>query len=151
MLYRIVLFVHVMAVIMWIGTGIVFQVLAEQAARRGDATKTTALAALGTTFGKAYFPALAILVLLSGLWLVIDGEWGFDHVFVAGGLLGIVAAMVTGATVIGPTSERLQQSVAGGAASPDTNAHLVKLRDVGRIDLAVMTIVVFLMTYKPWG
>ena len=151
MLYRIMLFVHVMAVIMWIGTGIVFQVVAEQAARRRDATKTAALATLGTTFGKVYFPALAILVLLTGLWMVIDGEWGFDHVFVLGGLLGIVAAMVTGATVIGPTSERLQQSVAGGVASADTNEHLVRLRDVGRIDLVVMTTVVFLMTYKPWN
>ena len=150
MLYKIVLFVHVMAVIMWLGAGVVFQLLGERATASNDEAKMRTLISLGETFGKAYFGALTGTVLLSGLLLVIDGDWGFDHVFIIGGLIGIVASGAIGGAVIGPRSERLQERVGGGGAlDAEAVADIVKIKNVGRIDLSIMIVVVFLMTYKP--
>lgn len=150
MLYRILLFVHVMGVIMWLGAGTVFQFLAERATSTNDEGRMRTLVSLGDTFGKAYFGVLTALVLLSGLILVFDGDWGFDHVFIIGGLVGIVASGALGGAVIGPTSERLQERIGAGAPM-DAQAigDIIRIRNVGRIDLLIMTVVVFLMTYKP--
>ena len=151
MLYRILLFVHVVGVIMWVGAGVVFQLLAERATAANDEGKMRTLVSLGDTFGKAYFGALTAIVLLSGLVLVFDGDWGFDQVFVIGGLVGIVASGALGGAVIGPASERLQERVgAGGPIDAQAVADITRIRDIGRIDLTIMTVVVFLMTYKPF-
>ena len=150
MLYRVVLFVHVMGVIMWLGAGTVFLLLAERATGKNDEGRMRMLVSLGDTFGKAYFGGLTGLVLLSGLILVFDGDWGFDHIFIIGGLVGIVASGALGGAVIGPTSERLQERIgAGGPMDAEAIADIVRIRNVGRIDLTIMTFVVFLMTYKP--
>ncbi len=150
MLYRSLLFVHVMAVIMWLGAGIIFQLLAERATADNDEGKMRTLVALGDAFGKAYFGSLTAIVLLSGLSMVFVGDWGFGHVFVIGGLIGIVASGAIGGAVLGPVAERLQEQIGGGGAlDAQAVADITRLRDVGRIDLLIMTVVVFLMTYKP--
>ena len=150
MLYRILLFIHVTAVIMWVGAGVVFQLVAERATARNDEGKMRMLVSLGDTFGKAYFGVLTVTVLLSGLIMVFDGDWGFDEVFVLGGLVGVVASGALGGAVIGPVSERLQERIgAGGPFDAQAVADITKIRNVGRIDLTIMAVVVFLMTYKP--
>lgn len=150
MLYKLLLFVHVMAVILWLGAGTVFQFVAERATARRDEDKMRMLVSLGDSFGKAYFGVLTVLVLLSGVFMVIEAGWGFDQVFVIGGLAGIVASGGIGGAVIGPTSERLLERIGGGEPiDAAAVADFTKIRDVGRIDLSIMTIVVFLMTYKP--
>ena len=150
MLYKILLFVHVMAVIMWLGAGVVFQMMSERAVSSNDEGKMRAVVALGDTFGKAYFGGLTGLVLLSGLGMVLEGDLGFGHVFIIGGLVGIVASGAIGGAMIGPTSERLLERVKGGGPMDQQSvADFTRIRDVGRIDLAIMIVVVFLMTYKP--
>ena len=150
MIYRLLLFVHVMAVIMWLGAGVIFQTLAERAVGSKDEGKMRILVSLGDSFGKAYFGALTAIVLLSGLIMVFEGDWGFEHVFVLGGLLGIVASGALGGAVIGPVAERLQERIGGGAAMDEAAiVDITRIRDVGRIDLSIMIVVVFLMTYKP--
>ena len=150
MLYRILLFIHVAGVIMWVGAGTVFQLLAERATAQNDENRMRMLLTLGDTFGKAYFGVLTGVVLLSGMLMVFVGDWGFDQVFILGGLVGIVASGALGGTVIGPTSERLQQRVGDGQPlDAEAVADIARIRNVGRIDLVIMTLVVFLMTYKP--
>jgi hypothetical protein len=137
-----------MAVIMWLGAGIVFQLLAERAIATNDEGKMRMLVSLGDTFGKAYFGALTGTVLVSGLIMVFNGDWGFDHVFIIGGLIGIVSSGAIGGAVIGPLSERLQERT-NSAWDAQAIADITRIRNVGRIDLAIMIVVVFLMTYKP--
>lgn len=150
MLYKVLLFVHIMAVILWLGAGTVFQFVSERATARKDEDKMRMLVSLGDSFGKAYFGILTVLVLLSGVFMVLEADWGFEEPFVIGGIVGIVASGGLGGAVIGPTSERLLERIGGGAPiDADAVADFTKIRNVGRIDLSIMTVVVFLMTYKP--
>jgi uncharacterized membrane protein len=152
MLYRVLLFVHVMAVIMWLGAGIIFQVLAERATAGNNEGMIRTLVALGDTFGKTYFAPLTVVVLLSGLFMVFNGDLGFDHVFILGGLVGVITSGAIGATIIGPSSERLHEQIGAGEPIDDQALAVVtRMRNVGRFDFALMILVVFLMTYKPGG
>ena len=149
-MYRILLFVHVFMVILWVGPGILFQIFTERAASTGDTGILRTVIREGERLGKALFGPASLLVLATGIWLVLEGNWGFDQVFVVGGLVGVSASIAVGAVFIGPTVKRLEE----GLTTSDTLDHemkgsLMRLRNVGRVDALIMLVVVFLMTVKP--
>jgi uncharacterized membrane protein len=148
--YRILLFVHVLAVIGWLGAGIVFQILSERALGTRDDRKIQALLSMGDDLGPVYFGIVTVLVLITGIAMVLNGDWSFGEPFVIGGLAGIVSSGALGGAVIGPSSQRAQASFQeGGVVTPEIEGLLAKVRNFGRLDLALMIVVVFLMTYKP--
>lgn len=150
MLYRILLFVHVAGVILWVGGGMLFQILTEMAIKRRDVSQLGAISSSGERLGKTYFAPLSLIVLAAGIGLVLDGGWGFEEPFVVVGIVGLVASALIGAVLIGPTVIALRGAVAGatldGAAAERA---ATRLRDIGRIDTIIMAIVVFFMTVKP--
>jgi Predicted integral membrane protein (DUF2269) len=151
-LYGLLLFVHVASVIGWVGTGVVFQMLSERALPGGQADegRVRSLLNLGESFGPAYFGVLTLLVLATGIWMVLDADWGFDEPFVLGGIIGIVASGAIGGALIGPTSQKLQARVAeSGVITAEDTADIARIRSFGRIDMLIMLVVVFLMTVKP--
>ncbi len=149
-LYGVTLFVHVTAVIVWLGSGVVFLVLTERAAKSDDPARIRTLVDVGNSFGNAFFGLVAIVVLASGVWLVLEGDWGFDHLFIIGGLTGFVASAVIGGVAFGPAAERLEQNLTNATAiGPELRLDITKLRNIGRVDMGIMFIVVFLMTVKP--
>jgi hypothetical protein len=152
MTYRILLFVHVMGAILWFGGGVVYQLFTESIVKSDDMRRAKNFIEIGSTLGKTYFGPLTGIVLVAGIALVLNGDWGFDHVFVIGGLVGLVASASIGAVAVGGTVEKLQQGFAAPTVDePSQRALLLRLRTAGRIDAAIMTVVVFLMTVKPGG
>ncbi len=149
-LYDLLLFLHVSGVIVWVGAGVTFQVVSERAIGGRDLEKIRAITVVSDTLGKAYFGVLTLVVLLSGIALVFRGEWGFDHVFILGGLLGIVASGAIGGVGIGPTATRLGERLTSATSmDEEIEKDMRRLRNFGRLDLAIMVTVVFLMTVKP--
>lgn len=150
MLSRILLFVHVMGAIMWLGGGWVFQIFTERAVATEDLERMKGLMEDGERLGKSYFGPLSFVVLGSGLGLTFSAQWGFGRLFIIGGLLGLVLSAAIGGTLIGPTVGRIRAAFDGGPpAMPEVKDGLRRLRNVGRADVLVTTIVVFLMTVKP--
>ncbi len=149
-MYRVLLFGHVLAVILWVGPGFLFQIFTERAAATDDTGTLRTVVREGERLGKTLFGPASMIVLVTGLWLVLEGNWGFDRMFVVGGLVGVVASMAIGGVFIGPTVKRLEE----GLRSSTTLDHemkrgLIRLRNAGRLDALLMTTVVFLMTVKP--
>ncbi len=150
MLYRVLLFIHVSAVIAWVGSGFLFQIFTERATTTGDIAKLKTVVEEGERLGTTLFGPTSVIVLATGLWLVFEGGWGFDHVFVIGGLVGVAASITLGAAVIGPTTKRLEGEFASSTTMrPEMWGPLARLRNAGRVDLAIMAVVVFLMKVKP--
>lgn len=157
MLYRILLFLHVLGAILWFGGGVVFQLRTERAAISYDRARVASLVDDGDFLGKAYFGPVTLLVLVTGVSLVFVGDWGFDRLFVLGGLAGFLSSAVVGFAFIEPTTKRL--SHAFDAATSETRdssgddagvtSALDRLRKIGRVDSVIMLTVVFLMTVKP--
>ena len=153
MLSRLLLFAHVMGAIMWLGGGYVFQLFVERAVATDNVERMRGLMEDGERLGKKYFGPLSIIVLASGLALVFTANWGFGHVFVIGGLAGLVASAVIGGALIGPTVARIRAGFdkSDASATYELNAAMRRLRNIGRTDAVITTLVVYLMTVKPGG
>lgn len=148
-LYRVLLFVHVFGVIGWFGTGVVFLVLTERAARTKDPGAVRTLVGTGEALGPRYFGIVTVVVLASGVGLVLVGRWGLDHLFIIGGLLGFLATSVIGGAVIAPVAERIGAALTTTGPEAQVARDLRRLRNIGRLDASIMTVIVFLMTVKP--
>ena len=149
MLYRILLFVHVLAAIGWFGAGILFQLMSERVMKLGDATRMREFIRTGSLVPPAFFGVLTAVVLGSGIWLVLETGYDFKDPFVVVGIAGIVASGAIGGAVIGRTTEALRPVVEAPTLDEGTlRAGVLKLRNAGRLDVLIMTAVVFMMTAK---
>lgn len=147
-LYSLLLFVHVTCIIFWFGSGMVFQALAERAARTREPEHVRTIMGMSQALGNAFYIVVTLLVLATGIWMTLDADWGFDEPFVMGGIAGFVASGVVGGALLGPTATRLEATLNEDPAA-DFSSDLTRLRNLGRMDALIMLTVVFLMTVKP--
>lgn len=127
-----------------------FHVIAERATRSNDTRRISLLLGDADFLGKRYFGPASAVTLIAGMWLVFEGGWGFDHMFILGGLTGVALSTVLGFGFIEPVSRRVTESLAGNATiTNDVRNGLDRIRNVSRIDLLVLVTALFLMTVKP--
>lgn len=149
-LYTVLLFVHVLAAALWVGGGVMLHLIAERAVKSDDPGRIGTLLADAEYTGKKFFGPASGVTLLAGVWLVFEGDWGWDHVFILGGILGIVISMVIGFAGIQPASVKVGQALAtGGTLTNDVRSGLKRIQTLSRIDTLILIAVVFLMTNKP--
>lgn len=150
MLTKILLFVHVLAAIHWLGAGVLFQIMSERVVTLGDPSRMKSFIRTGSLVPSAYFGVLTAIVLASGVWLVLETGFRFEDPFVVGGIAGIIVSGAIGGAVIGKTVEALRVGVESETVDDSAlRAGVLRLRNAGRLDVAIMTLVVFLMTAKP--
>lgn len=149
--YRIFLFIHVLSAIIWVGGATMAQILITRQLKRND---PGALAALGKEIGEIgdrVFTPISIVLLLSGIYMVVDADLGFTTGWVAYGLGGIIVTIALGAGYLGPQGKKVGVLVAErGPGAPEVGEAIERVVLVSRIDLAVLLSVVFVMTYKPF-
>jgi hypothetical protein len=93
-----------------------------------------------------------LLLLVTGIWLVIDGPWGFGDLWVAVGIVGYAAALALGAGFEGPVGRRFRGIVRErGPDDPEAIALGRRLQAVGYGELGILLVVVLAMTTKPQG
>ena len=149
-LYTVLLFVHVLAAALWVGGGVMLHLIAERAVKSEDATRIGTFLADAEHTGKTFFGPASGVTLLAGIWLVFEGDWGWDHVFILGGILGILVSMGIGFGGIQPASMKVGQALAtGGTVTDEVRAGLKRIQTLARIDTLILIVVVFLMTNKP--
>jgi uncharacterized membrane protein len=152
-LYEFLLFVHVSAVIIWIGAGSLLLLLAVRAERaRDDATLTKIIQDVDGLSKVLFIPA-SLTALLSGILLVIDGDLSWGNLWVVLGLLGWAATFATGLLVLTPRSQRVTRMLerAGGRTTPEIAAEIRRTLTLARTDYVVLFLVVADMTLKPTG
>src|SRR5918996_3098273 len=91
-LYEILVFVHVLAVATWVGGAIMLHVIAEKTIASNDPARVGGLLAQAEVLGQRYFGPASLVTLAAGVWLVIEGSWGWTEPFVLVGLGGIALA-----------------------------------------------------------
>ncbi|MFN2389356.1 MAG: DUF2269 family protein [Actinomycetota bacterium] len=149
-LYGTLLFAHVLFAATWIGGAILFHVVARRAQASKDSARIRSLLQEADFLGKRYFGPASMLTLVAGLWLVFEGNWGFDHLFIVGGLAGIALSTAIGFGVIEPLAKKITVAVdASSRIDADVEKALERMHSVSRIDLLILVVVLFLMTVKP--
>lgn len=149
--YNLILLVHVVAAIVWVGGGVFVQIYATRLDRGGETQRLMAFAKDLERFGQTVFLPSAILVLLAGVAMVIYAPFvAMTDLWILIGLAGIVSTIVIGAAFLGPEAGRIAR-VAGerGADDPEVLARTRRIFAISRIDLAVILLVVADMVLKP--
>jgi hypothetical protein len=149
-LYEILLFVHVAAVVTWVGGGIMLHVIAERTVASNDPARVGALLADAEILGQRYFGPASGIALIAGIWLVIEGSWGWTEPFVIGGITGVALSTIIGFGMIQPAAIKAGRSLgATGTITAEVSTFLRKVRTFSRVDTVVLVVVLFLMTVKP--
>ena len=150
-LYELLLFLHITAAIVWIGSGSLINLLAFRYDRADDLDGLRRVARdVGELSLKLFMPA-SIATLILGIFLTIDGPWSFGNLWILIGLAGIAATIVTGAAVLGPRSEALGAQLEAEGMTPEVAGKIKQLLTLARIDLVVLYLVVADMAIKPTG
>lgn len=149
-MYELFKFIHVLAVIVWIGAGLTFLVLNTRLAASRDEVGIAAMSSQAEWFGKAIFSTAAATTLVAGIVMVLVSDLSFGAFWITWGFTGIALSIVFGAVL----SQRAGNALAGvvqteGAASPKAAALQRKLNLYGVIDLVILVSVVAAMVWKP--
>lgn len=148
--YDTLKFLHVVAVIAWVGGGIYAQALGTRALREGDPARLATTATAIGDLGKRLIAPVAIASLVFGVWLVAVSEWNFTDTWIVLGLVGIAITIVTGAGFLGPEAERLGKALGErGPSDSEVGRRIRRILVISRIDLVVLLLVVADMVFKP--
>jgi uncharacterized membrane protein len=149
-LYELLLAIHILAAVIWVGGATSLQVLAVRAMGSGDPVRMATFAGEAEWVGKRVFMPTSVVVLLAGIALVLEGGWGFDQLWILIGLGGIAFSIVTGAGFLGPESGRLQALLETRTfEDPEVQSRLDRIFKISRIELGVLLLIVIDMAIKP--
>lgn len=99
------LIIHILAAGTWIGTNVTQFAIDRRMNADGGPTAVAWHRSLAF-LGKSVYPAAAVLLLVTGAWLVVESGYEWESAFVAIGFLAIAIGAGLGIAVIGPLSER---------------------------------------------
>lgn len=148
--YVILKSLHVIAAVTWVGGSLGINVLATRLRKSGDSSTMARFAKEAEWIGMHVFMPASIALLALGIWMVATSAWNFSDLWIELGIAGIIATVITGAAVIGPTSRKLGELIeAHGAENAEVQAAIGRLLQIARVDLVVLLLVVIDMVVKP--
>ena len=110
--YEVLLSLHVLAAIVWIGGGIAIQFLAFRAEQTRNGPFMQALGDSSDWLAKRLFIPSSFAVLVLGILLTIEGPWTFDTLWIELGFVGFAASFLTGILFLKPEGDRIGQAIA---------------------------------------
>ncbi len=139
-------FLHVLAVIVWIGGVLTVNVLQVLVARGHDRAAQASLLRLGDLYGRAVIGPAAALTLLTGVVRVEQIGVGYSTFWVAWGIAAIVASIALGATLIRANNAALGQLAADDPRWP---ALLRRAATLYGVNLLLLLSALWAMEFKP--
>ncbi len=146
--YTVAKFLHVTLAMVWIGGAIMVQLLARSARASTVPGRLAELSADLENVGKKVFTPVTILVLVLGIYLVEEGDWGFGSLWVSLAMLGVLVSTVNGAGYLGPQSARLTRMIEAQGDTPAVREKMATILRVARMEIALLVFIVFLMVTK---
>jgi len=121
--YELLLLLHVVTVIIWLGAGFTMDLLFLRAERTGNPADLGKTGEFQEWLVPRLFIPFGVLTLVFGVLLVFDGPWSFDDVWIVIGLVGWIVAWGVGFLVIRPQGEKMKEIVMQhGPTSPEATA-----------------------------
>jgi len=150
-LFKVLLFVHVLAAAAWVGGGLFAFLLGWRLRRANDPVRMASLAREFSEFGGTYFAPVAVGTILAGVWLVIEGDLGFDHFWILSAFAVWIYSLISNVTWLARLTDRIGAlATEKGPAAPEVREASGQLFRWQALELALLVFVVFAMTYKPF-
>lgn len=142
------LFLHVTAVIVWVGGAATIQVFGILTKRAADPAKTAFFASnVSFTIRRVFLPA-ALVVLLSGIGLKVEAHWDWGEPFIVYGVVFWTLISLVAFGYLGGAIGRAGAQLASEGPSPALGLRLRNLVWLSRVLLAVLLTIVFMMIVK---
>ena len=146
--YEILLFLHIGAAIVWLGSGFFLQMLIFRAESEGDSGLTRGIASNSGWLAQRIFIPTSLAVLVLGILLTIEGPWSFGDLWIVLGLAGYAASFLIGILFQEPQGKRIHAAMEAGDQA--RAASLIRqINAVARIELVILFLVVGVMALKP--
>lgn len=148
-LYDWLLFLHVLAAMVWVGGGVMLAVLAARVVRDPDPGAVGRFTGSLRVLGPLVLAPATVAVLGLGMWLVVDSEaWDFGQLWVQLGLGLFVAAFLVG-TVWQSRSALAATRAAGREDDAEARRQLRRWLAGYWLIVALLVVAVWDMTTKP--
>jgi uncharacterized membrane protein len=147
--YELIVFLHVLAAIVWVGAGVALQVLEVRAQRSGPERMRFFGQEAEWLSTRLFMPA-SFAAVAFGIWAVAIGSWKFSDAWITVGFAGFIATIVVGMGLIAPASKKLAQVVAErGPQDSEAQRLSRRMKLASRFNMLVLIAVVFDMVVKP--
>ena len=146
--YELFLFLHIAMAIVWVGGAFFLQMLALRSLGSRDEARVAAFAGDIEVLGTRVFTPSSVVLLLTGIGLVLDGNWDWGEPFVSVGLLVWLVSLVAGVGYLGPTFGKVKAERQQGGATPRAQQLIANALRYSRVELVLLWIVVFMMVVK---
>lgn len=143
------LFIHIVAVIAWLGGALFLQILGWRSIRADPAAQVEFMKT--AQLGGTVFMVAGLIVLGAGIWMVIDSPvYGFDQLWISFALTVVIISAVLGMAFYGPqTTKALAIAEDEGPQSTAFQEVNRRLATVAALELLALFLVVFAMVFKP--
>jgi uncharacterized membrane protein len=149
-LQEILVVVHIVAAAAWIGGGMLFGALAARAWSSRDEARVLELSEMGDYVGRRVFGPAAAVLLIAGVWAVIDGSWSFSDTWVSIGFAAWIIGVLIAAFWHRTEGARIRAAVAGGGVDGAAAQRVGRLGGmIGAAEILVLIIAVWAMVAKP--
>jgi uncharacterized membrane protein len=143
-------FLHILAVIVWVGGVLTVNVLQVLTGRGHDRAAQGSLLRLSDLYGRAIIAPAAALTLLTGLVRVEQINVGYRTLWVAWGIAVIVLSLAIGATLIRATNAELRRLATDAPAdNPRWPTLQRRAATLYGINLLLLLSAVWAMEFKP--
>lgn len=148
--YRILLLVHILAGMAWVGGGIVIAATHFVARRSRDPEAVDGVMRSFRWADTWLGLGAPLLVVVSGAAMVVSGAWSFSQAWILGSIALIVVYEIVALTVGARLYRRIEDARAEGRLASE--AHAQTMRAWGRMSIVLVAAligVVGLMVFKP--
>lgn len=150
--YDVGVFIHVLAVVLAFGPTFGYALFFSVAPQFPQATPAL-LAGIQKTDRFLVSPGL-IVVLLTGIYVLVDGPWEESEAFIAAGFVAIIALLGLQHGFFRPQTARAKGLAerdlkAGGTLSDEFMALSRRIGQVGALAGLIVVVTIFFMTVKP--
>ena len=148
-MYQLLLFVHIVCGVIWVGGAVYAQILAVRAARSDDPSELPRFARHVEFIGSWVFTPAAILLFLAGAAMTLQA-WSFGRTWIAISVALWVLSALAGAAYLAPRVKRVAALFeAEGPTSAAARALLDRVFLVSRLELVSFAVIIALMVFKP--
>lgn len=148
-MYELLLFVHIVCAVIWVGGAVYAQLLALRVSRSPDPSELPRLARNIDFIGSRVFAPAAVLLFLAGVGMTLDA-WSFGQTWIAVSVALWVVSVVTGGAYLAPRVKRAAELFEAEGPTSQAGRKLIdRLFLVSRVELISFAVIIALMTFKP--
>ena len=144
----LLLALHITGVAGWLGANFVQLVLSPRFAK-GPTDVAAAWTRQIVWLGERYYIAVGVLISITGVLLVLDGDWSWSSRFIWVGITVVIVGAVMGGAVFGPLAKQRAEALEAGDR-PRADAAQARMMPFALLDTGLILLAILAMVDK-WG